>query len=135
MALGPTNRDYPDGWLGCRPPDGKKKRKGHSYERPRSTALVVAAATGSQAIATSAHGRRGVTAAHALYTPTVAIAPRSAARSLISRNASVNASASDVSSLPRTAPHLVVVLARKRSTTAGWPRLSETSGIRNPKGT
>jgi hypothetical protein len=46
MTLGPTNRDYPDGWLGCRPQDGKKKKKGHDYERSQSTALVVAAATG-----------------------------------------------------------------------------------------
>ena len=48
MALGPTNRDYPDEWLGCRPRDGKKKKKGRDYERPQSTALVVAATTGGQ---------------------------------------------------------------------------------------
>jgi hypothetical protein len=68
MALGPTNRDYLDGRLGCRPRDGKKKKKGRGYERPQSTALVVAAATGAGAIATSAHGHRGVTTARALYT-------------------------------------------------------------------
>jgi hypothetical protein len=72
---------------------------------------------GAGATTTNAHDRKGVAAARALYTPTVTTAPRSAARSLISRNASANASASGVSSLPRTAPHLVVALARKRSTT------------------
>jgi hypothetical protein len=48
MALGPANRSYPDRWLGRRPRDGKKKKKGSGYERPQSTALVVAAATGGQ---------------------------------------------------------------------------------------
>jgi hypothetical protein len=55
---------------------------------------------GAVASATSAHGRRGVTAAHALYTPTVATAPRSVARSSSSRSAS----ASGTSRLPRMAP-------------------------------
>jgi hypothetical protein len=36
------------GGSGAIPRDGKKKKKGHGYERPQSTALVVAAATGSQ---------------------------------------------------------------------------------------
>jgi hypothetical protein len=90
---------------------------------------------GTRAIATNAHGRRRVTAARALYTPTVATAPRSVTRSLISRNTSANALASGVSNLPRTAPHLIAVLAKKRSTTARWPRLSETLGISHPKGT
>jgi hypothetical protein len=48
MALGPTNRGRPDGWLGCRPRDGKKKKKGRGHERPQSTALVVTAATGGR---------------------------------------------------------------------------------------
>jgi hypothetical protein len=49
MALGATNRGCPIGWLGCRPPDGKKKKKkDHDYQKPQSTALVVAAATGGQ---------------------------------------------------------------------------------------
>jgi hypothetical protein len=96
------------GGSGAVPQDGKKKKKGRDHEKPRSTALVVAAAIGAGATTTSAHGRRGVTVAHALYTPTVAIAPKSVARSLTSRNAS----ASGVSSLPGTAPHLVVDLAR-----------------------
>jgi hypothetical protein len=85
---------------------------------------------GAGATTISAHGRRGVTVVHALYTPTVAIAPQSVARSSTSRNAS----ASSVSSLPRTAPHLVADLARKGSTTARWPRLNGTSGISHPRG-
>jgi hypothetical protein len=80
---------------------------------------------GARATATNAHGRRGVTTAHALCTPTVATTPQSVARSSTSRNAS----ASGASSLPRTAPHLVADLAKKRSTTARWPRLNGTSGI------
>jgi hypothetical protein len=62
----------------------KKKKKDRDYQKPRSTALVIAAATGGRATATNAHGHRGVTAAHALCTPTVATAPRSVARSLTS---------------------------------------------------
>jgi hypothetical protein len=48
MALSLTNRSYPVGRLGCRPPDGKKKKKDRDYHKPRSTALVVAATTGGQ---------------------------------------------------------------------------------------
>jgi hypothetical protein len=85
---------------------------------------------GAGATATNAHGHRGVTTAHALYTPTVAIAPRSVARSSISRNAS----ASGAISLPRMAPHLVADLARKESTTVRWPQLNGTLGISHPRG-
>jgi hypothetical protein len=70
-----------------------------------------------------------------LYIPTVATASRSVARSLISQNASANAPASDVSSLPEMAPHLAAVLAKKRSMTARWLRLNRTSGISHPKET
>jgi hypothetical protein len=69
---------------------------------------------GAETSATSAHGRRGVTTAHVLYTPTVAIVPRSVARSSNSRSASVNG----VSRPPRTAPLLAAGLARKGSTAA-----------------
>jgi hypothetical protein len=86
---------------------------------------------GAGAIATSTHGHRRVTAAHALCTPTVATAPRSVARSLISRNVSTNGA----SSPPRMAPHLVAGLAKKRSTTARWPQLNGTSGISHLRGT
>jgi hypothetical protein len=48
MALGSTPRGRPDGWLGYRPRDGKKKKKDRGHEKPRSTALVVAAATGGR---------------------------------------------------------------------------------------
>jgi hypothetical protein len=83
------------------------------------------------ATATNIHDRRRVTAAHALYTPTVATALWSVARSLTSRSVLV----SGASSLPKTAPHLVADLAKKRWTTARWPRLNGTSGISHPKGT
>jgi hypothetical protein len=47
MALGSTNRSCPVGWLGAVPQDGKKKKKkDRDYQKPRSTALVVAATTG-----------------------------------------------------------------------------------------
>jgi hypothetical protein len=78
---------------------------------------------GAGATATNAHGHRGVRAAHALCTPTVATVPQSVERSLTSRNTS----ASGASSLPRMAPHLIADLAKKRSTTARWPRLNGTS--------
>jgi hypothetical protein len=85
----------------------------------------------ASATATSAHGRRRVTAAHALCTPTAATVPRSVARSLTSQNASV----SGASSLPKMAPHLTADLAKKRWTMARWPQLSGTSGISRPRGT
>jgi hypothetical protein len=128
----PQTRASQSGGSGAVPRDGKKKKKkDRDYQKPRSTALVVATATGAGATAISAHNHRGVTAAHALCTPTVATMPRSVARPLISRNAS----ASDESSLPRTAPHLVADLAKKRSTAARWPRLNGTSGTSHPRGT
>jgi hypothetical protein len=85
---------------------------------------------GAETSATSAHDRRGVTAAHALYTPTVAIAPRSVARSSNSRSASTNGA----SIPPRTTPLLVAGLARKGSTAARWLRENRTSGISHPRG-
>jgi hypothetical protein len=99
--------------------------RGRSLSRWSSQLRLEAGAT-----ATNAHGRRGVTAAHALCTPTVATASRNVARSSTSRNAS----ASGASSLPRTTPYLVADLARKGSTTARWPRLNGTSGISHPRG-
>jgi hypothetical protein len=89
----------------------------------------------AEATTTNAHNHKGVTAARALYIPTVATTPRSVVRSLISQNASANVPASDVSSLLETAPHLAIVLAKKRSTMARWLRLNRTSGISHPKGT
>jgi hypothetical protein len=85
---------------------------------------------GARAIATNVHGWRGVTTAHALCTPMDATAPQSVARSLTSQNASV----SGASSLPKTAPHLVADLAKKRWTTARWPQLNGTSGTSHPRG-
>jgi hypothetical protein len=62
----------------------RRKKKDRDFQRSRSTALVVAAATGGRGDHNKRPGRRGVTAAHALCTPTVATAPRSVMRSLIS---------------------------------------------------
>jgi hypothetical protein len=83
---------------------------------------------GAGTSATSAHGHREATAAHALCTPTVATAPRSAARS----SSSQSASASGASRLQRMAPHLVAGLARRGSTMVMWPRENGTSGISPP---
>jgi hypothetical protein len=95
--------------------DGKKKKKkDHDYQKPRSTALVVTAATKGQGDRNNAHDRRRVAAVHALCTRMVATAPWSVARSLTSQNAS----ASGASSLPKTAPRLVVGPAKRRWTTA-----------------
>jgi hypothetical protein len=110
--------------------DGKKKKKNRDHEKPQSAAPIVATATGAGASATSAHGRRGVTTAHALCTPTVATTPQSVTRSSSSRSASANGA----SGLPRMAPHLVTGLARKGSTMARWPWKSGTSGISRPRG-
>jgi hypothetical protein len=85
---------------------------------------------GTRATATNAHGRRGVTAAHALCTPTVATASWSVARSSTSRNTS----ARGASSLPGMAPHLVTDLARKGSTMTRWSQLNRTSGFSHPRG-
>jgi hypothetical protein len=112
--------------------DGKKKKKkDRDYQRPRSTALVSQPRPEARATATNAHGRIGVTVAHALCTPMVATMLQSVARSSTSRNTSV----SDASSLPKTALHLAADLAKKRWTTVRWPRLSGTSGISRPRGT
>jgi hypothetical protein len=89
----------------------------------RSSQLRLGAGTS----ATSAHDRRRVTTVHTLCTPIVATTPRSVARSSSSRNASV-------SRLLGMAPHLVVGLARKGSTTARWTRENETSGTNRPRG-
>jgi hypothetical protein len=46
--LAPQTRVAQTGGSGAVPRDGKKKKKGRGHERPRSTALVVAAMTGGQ---------------------------------------------------------------------------------------
>jgi hypothetical protein len=85
----------------------------------------------ARATATNARGRRRVAAVHALCTRTVTTATQSATRSLTSQNAS----ASGARSLPKTAPRLAAGPARKRWTTARWPRLSGTSDISRPRRT
>ena len=85
----------------------------------------------ARATATNARDHRRVVAVHALCTRMVATVQRSVTRSLTSQNAS----ASGASSLLKTAPRLAVGPAKRRWTTARWPRLSRTSGISRPRGT
>jgi hypothetical protein len=78
----PQTRVAQMGGSGAVSQDGKKKKKkNRGSERPPSAARSSQMLLGAETSATSANGRRGVTAAHALYTPIVAIAPRSVARS------------------------------------------------------
>jgi hypothetical protein len=109
------------------------KRRRKRTVAPRGRRLLLRSSQlrlGAETSTTSTHGRRGVTAAHALYTPTVAIASRSVAGSSNLQSAS----ASGASRPPRTAPLLVADLARKGPTTARWPRENQTSGISHPRG-
>jgi hypothetical protein len=99
------------------PGTAKRKRRAAATRGHSQTRWSLQLRPGAGATATSAHDHRRVAAAHALYTPMVATVSWSVARSLISQGASTSASASGVSSLPRTAPRLIVVLARKRSMT------------------
>jgi hypothetical protein len=94
----------------------RRKRRRIATTRSRGPPLwSLQPRPGAGTIATSAHGHRRVAAARALCTPTVATAPRSVVRSLTSRNVSTN----NASSPPRTAPHLVADLAKKRSRRRG----------------
>jgi hypothetical protein len=106
------------GGSGAAPRTAKRKRRSAATKGRSQPHWSLQLRPGPGATATSAHGHKGVAAARALYTPTVATVPRSVARSLISQSASASASASGVSSLPRMAPRLVAVLARKRLTTS-----------------
>jgi hypothetical protein len=111
--------------------DGKKKKKkDRDYQKPRSTALVVAAATGGQSdrnkrlrpqkgnngsCPVHLHGRHSA----AECCEIIDLAKRVSER----REQS-----------PKTAPHLAAGPARKRRTIVRWPRLNETSGISRPRG-
>jgi hypothetical protein len=120
------------GGSGAVPRDRKKKRRRTATTRSHGPPLWWSQPRpGARAIATNAHGRRGVTAAHALCTRTDATSPRSVARSFTSRNVLV----SNAGSLPKTTLHLAADLAKKRWTMARWPRLSGISGISRPRGT
>jgi hypothetical protein len=120
------------GGSGAVPRDGKKKKKkDRDYQRSWSTALVVAATTGGRGDRNKCprpqRGNNGSCPVH----------PNGRHSAVECREIidSQNASASGASSLSRTAPHLVTDLAKKRSTTARWPRLNGTSGISHPRGT
>jgi hypothetical protein len=109
----------------------KRRRKGTAAPRGRRLLLRSSQLRlGAETSATSAHGRRGVTTAHDLYTPIVAIASWSVTRSSNLQSAS----ASGASRPPRTAPLLVVDLARKGPTAARWPWENRTSSISHPRG-
>jgi hypothetical protein len=121
-------------WVARGPSSGTERRKRRRTATTRSRGPPLwwsQQRPEARPTATNARGRREVAAVHALCTRTVATAPRSAARSLTSQNTS----ASDASSLPKTTPCLATTLARKRWTTARWPRLSGTLGISRPRGT
>ena len=69
------------GGTGAVSQDGKKKKKkNHDHEKAQSAAPIVAATTRAGASTISAPGHREATAAHALCTPAVTTAPRSATR-------------------------------------------------------
>jgi hypothetical protein len=85
---------------------------------------------GAGASVISAPGHREATAARAQCIPMLATAPWNAVRSSSSRNAS----ASDASSRPRTAPRPVAGLVRRGLTMTKWSRESENSGINHPRG-
>jgi hypothetical protein len=109
----------------------KRRRKRTATMRSRRLLLWSSQLRlGAGASVTSAHGRRGVTTTHALYTPTVTIAPWSVVRSSNSQSVSAN----DASRPPGMAPHPVVGLARKESTAARWPQENGTSGISRLRG-
>jgi hypothetical protein len=117
----------------ARVPSLRTTKRRRRTAAPRGRCLLLRSSQlrlGAETSATSAHGHRGVTTTHALYTPTVAIAPRSVARSSNSQNAS----ASDTRRPPRMAPLLVADLARKGPTAARWPQENQTSGISHPRG-
>jgi hypothetical protein len=80
--------------------------------------------------ATSAHGRRGVTASHALYTPTVAIAPRSVARSSNSQNALASGESRPLG----TAPLLVTRPGKERADTCEMAAREPDLRYQSPEG-
>jgi hypothetical protein len=80
MALGTTNRRYPDGPLRCH-------HLGRWQEKRRGTAVTISRILvlrspqlrlGAGTSAASAHSNREATVSHALSTPTVAIVPQNA---------------------------------------------------------
>jgi hypothetical protein len=85
----PQTRVTQTGGSGAISQDGKRKRR--RTATPRGRRLLLRSSQlrlGAEKSATSAHSRRGVTAAHALYTPTIAIASRSVAISSIAKRVS-----------------------------------------------
>jgi hypothetical protein len=116
------------GGSGAVPWDGKKKKKDSDYQKPRSTALVVAAATGGQGDRNK-HPRpqRGSSPMH----------PNGRHSAMECREiidlAKLVSERREQSS--KDGSRLTAGPAKKRWTTARWPQLSETSGISHPRGT
>jgi hypothetical protein len=120
-------------WVARVPSLRTAKRKRRRTTAPRGRRLLLRSSQlrlGAKTSAISTHSRREVTAAHVMYTPTVALAPWSVTRSSNSRSAS----AIGASRPPRTAPLLAAGLARKGLIAARWPRENRTSGISHPRG-
>jgi hypothetical protein len=118
------------GGSGAVPRDGKKKKKGRGHEKPQSTAIVVAAATGGR----GNHNKRSrPQRGNSGSCPVHPNSRHSAAecREIIDLAKRVSEQHEQSS---KDGPHLIADLARKGSTTARWPRLNETSGISHPRG-
>jgi hypothetical protein len=94
-------------WVAWVPSLRTTKRKGRRTGAPRGRRLLLRSSQlrlGAETSATSAHGRRGVTAAHALYTSTVAIVSRSS-RDHRTREACQQAARADLQGrLPSSSP-------------------------------
>jgi hypothetical protein len=101
----PQTRATQSGGSGAVPGTVRRKRRRTATIRSRGPPLwSLQLRPRDGAIATSAHGRRRVTTAHALCTPTVATTPRSVARSLISQNVTTNGRAVLQGWLPTSSP-------------------------------
>jgi hypothetical protein len=120
------------GGSGAVPQDGKKKKKkDHDYPKPRSTALVVAATTGGQGDRNKhprpQRGNSGSCPVHPNGRHNT-----KECREIIDLTKRISERCKQSS---KDGPHLVADLAKKRWTTAWWPRLNGTSSISHPKGT
>jgi hypothetical protein len=111
--------------------DGKKKKNDQDYQKPRSTALVVAATSGGQGDRNKRpwpqKGSSGSCHVHSNGRHSAA-----ECREIIDLAKCVSERREQSS---KDGSRLAAGKARKRWTTARWPRLSGTSGISRPRGT
>jgi hypothetical protein len=113
-----TGAAQPGGSSAAPRDEKKKKKKDHDYQKSRSTALVVAATTGDRGDHNKCPRPQGGSGGSCPVHPN---GRHSAVecREIIYLAKRISKRISEQrSSLPRMAPHLVVALARKRSTTA-----------------